>query len=99
MTHRGFHSQIVLAQQNPNLGAFWEDDREGLPPVPLPGKEPIPEFVVDLLAALLGVLQPGEGMLYGILLLQAVQLQVTVLSARVDCHTLPCKTSDLAYTT
>ena len=63
---------MAQTRTHTHLGAFWEDDRKGLPPIPLPCKQPIPQLVVDLLATLLVLLQPAQHVLYSVFLLQAI---------------------------
>ena len=56
-----------------DLRMFREDDREGLAPIPLPGKQPVPELVVDLLPPAACALQPGQHPLLSLLLFQPIQ--------------------------
>ena len=62
------------AEQCACLGAFREDNGEGLSPISLPGKQPVSEFVVDLLPASACLLQPSQHLLLSFLLWQPIQM-------------------------
>ena len=59
------------------LRAFREDDGEGFSPISLPGKQPVSEFVVDLLLASACLLQPSQHLLLSFLLLQPIQMYLS----------------------
>ncbi|KAA6426552.1 MAG: hypothetical protein FRX49_03662 [Trebouxia sp. A1-2] len=65
---------ILRRQEYTCLRVFREDDGEGLSPVSLTGKQPVSEFVVDLLPASACLLQPSQHLLLSFLLRQPIQI-------------------------
>ena len=65
----------VCSLQTAHLGAFREDEGHRLAPVPLPGKQPVPELEVDGGLSVPQLLHPPDGLSLGLCSAQAIQLQ------------------------
>ena len=68
---RQFHRQVAVAH-GPGF-VVHEDDREGFPPVPLPGKQPVAKLVVDLALAEVLIFQPVDHLRLGVGYIEAIE--------------------------